>query len=133
MGRRVAEPQVDDRPLLLRLTFVLLGTGLLAAGTLVTLLLVGMFFVTGIDLVRQDGPWDVSPGGAILGMAVASGLVAFLGWSLVQRGRHGPNRKNSARRNHRSRRDGSGGDAGVYSDNHAGDGGDGDGGGGGGD
>ncbi|MET0934204.1 MAG: hypothetical protein ABWX56_10845 [Mycetocola sp.] len=131
MGRRVAGPQVDERPLLLRLTFVIVGTGLLVAGTLVTLLLVGMFFVTGIDLVQQDGPWGVSPGGAILGMAVASGLVAFLGWSLVQRGRNGQHRKSGARGNHALRRDGSGGDAGVHSDNsHADAGGDGGGGGG---
>ncbi|MET0932982.1 MAG: hypothetical protein ABWX56_04665 [Mycetocola sp.] len=138
MGRRVAAPRTDTRPLLLRVAIMLLGIVVLVVGTLAAILLVATFLFGGGDLFPQDGgSWDVSAGGAILGMATTCGVGAFVGWMIFLNGRYGPNKGNRQGKHRPAGRDGSGGDGGVHSDDSdsgAGDsGGGGDGGGGGGD
>lgn len=90
MGRRIAAPRIDGRPLVLQLAIMLLGIAVLTAGAVVTVALVVTFFSSGIHLLEADGDWDVSPGGAILGMTSASALVAFGGWAIFRNGRFGP-------------------------------------------
>jgi hypothetical protein len=87
MGRRVATPMVDPRPLILRLAIMAAGILVLILGTVIALSLVVMAVAGGSEQFAPGGSWDVSRGGAILGMAAAAGIGAFLGWRIFLAGR----------------------------------------------
>ncbi|MET1053389.1 MAG: hypothetical protein ABWX65_12190 [Mycetocola sp.] len=136
MGKRAADPIADPRPLILRIGLVALGTVLLVGGVVLALVLVGMFIAGLPGNLENNGPFERSPGGVTLGMAVCCVIVAALGLAALRNGRHGGRRSPQQDGMLRSRRtDGSGGEsvAGASSrdsDGDSGNGGGGDGGGG---
>ncbi|MBG6237472.1 putative membrane protein YgcG [Mycetocola sp. CAN_C7] len=96
MGRRVADPIPETRPLIVRMLLVILGVTMLVAGAVVVLTMVGMILFGGLDLSERVGSTLASQLTAMCVTGVIGILLASAGWGILGSGLR-PSRKPASR------------------------------------